>query len=100
MGKRKIEGALTEFHAANVEVNGNFQLDASFMASEDDNMVVSIWPKNTVKTKHGHTNDGQLDQNAKNSGLNFHFEKNHYDQFIQCTPFLAFGKETLTSQMN
>jgi protein disulfide-isomerase len=27
-----------------------------------------------------------LTQNAKNSGLNFHFEKNHYGQFIQCTP--------------
>jgi protein disulfide-isomerase len=31
-----------------------------------------------------------MTQNAKNSGLDFHFEKN-YGQFIQCTPTLAFG---------
>jgi hypothetical protein len=34
-----------------------------------------------------------MTQNAKNSGLDFHFEKSNYGQFIQCTPTLAFGKK-------
>jgi protein disulfide-isomerase len=38
IGKRRIEGRT--FHAANVEIEWkSFQLDASFVASDDDNMV-------------------------------------------------------------
>jgi protein disulfide-isomerase len=40
-----------------------------------------------------------MTQNAKNSGLNFHFEKNHYSQFIQCTPTLAFGKADKSNEL-
>jgi protein disulfide-isomerase len=38
-GKRKNRGALAQFpHAANVEIEWkSFQLDASFVASDDDN---------------------------------------------------------------
>jgi protein disulfide-isomerase len=41
IGKRRIEGALEQFeHKAAVEIEWkSFQLDASFVASEDDDMV-------------------------------------------------------------
>jgi protein disulfide-isomerase len=40
IGKRRIEGALEQFeHKAAVEIWKSFQLDASFVASEDDDMV-------------------------------------------------------------
>jgi protein disulfide-isomerase len=41
--KRRIEGALAQFpHAANVEIEWkSFQLDASFVASDDDGRASS-----------------------------------------------------------
>jgi protein disulfide-isomerase len=51
--------ALAQFpHAANVEIEWkSFQLDASFVASDDDNMVEHL-AKNIVKIKLGTRNDG------------------------------------------
>ena len=77
IGKRRIEVALENFpHKNSVEIEWkSFQLDAGFVASADDNMVVHLankYQKDTVWAQ------GMLDdmtQNAKNSGLDFHFDK-------------------------
>ncbi len=77
IGKRRIEGALANFkHKDSVEIEWkSFQLDVSFKASADDNMVEHLankYGKDAVWAQ------GMLDnmtQNAKNSGLDFHFEK-------------------------
>jgi protein disulfide-isomerase len=55
----KEEGALAQFpHAANVEIEWkSFQLDASFVASDDDNMVEHLAEKYR-KDKKGTRNDG------------------------------------------
>ena len=77
IGKRRIEEALMLFeHKDAVEIEWkSFQLDPSFIASADDNMVEHL------AEKYRKDNDWALEmldnmtQNAKNSGLDFHFEK-------------------------
>ena len=77
IGKRRIEEALSLFeHKDAVAIEWkSFQLDATFKASADDNMV------DHLAEKYGKEKDwaqGMLDnmtQNAKNAGLDFHFEK-------------------------
>ena len=77
IGKRRIEEALRLFeHKKAVAIEWkSFQLDASFVASANDNMVEHL------ANKYGKGTDwaqGMLDnmtQNAKNAGLDFHFEK-------------------------
>ena len=77
IGKRRIEEALSLFeHKDAVAIEWkSFQLDATFKASADDNMV------DHLAKKYGKEKDwaqGMLDnmtQNAKNAGLDFHFEK-------------------------
>jgi protein disulfide-isomerase len=58
IGKR-IEGALEQFeHKAAVEIEWkSFQLDASFVASEDDDMVEHL-QRNTKRQTVGPRNDG------------------------------------------
>lgn len=77
IGKRRIEGALAQFpHAANVEIEWkSFQLDASFVASEDDNMVEHLAEKYRKDKQWAQEMMDSMTQNAKNSGLDFHFEK-------------------------
>jgi protein disulfide-isomerase len=77
IGKRRIEGALAQFpHAANVEIEWkSFQLDASFIASEDDNMVEHLAEKYRKDKEWAQEMMDSMTQNAKNSGLDFHFEK-------------------------
>ena len=77
IGKRRIEEALSLFEHKNaVEIEWkSYQLDPSFVASPDDNMVSHL------ADKYGKGIDwaqGMLDnmtQNAKTAGLDFHFEK-------------------------
>lgn len=77
IGKRRIEGALANFkHNKYVEIEWkSFQLDPSFQASENDDMVKhlankygkdAIWAQGMLE---------DMTQNAKSSGLDFHFEK-------------------------
>jgi protein disulfide-isomerase len=77
IGKRRIEGALAQFpHAANVEIEWkSFQLDASFIASENDNMVEHLASKYGKDKVWAQEMMDSMTQNAKNSGLDFHFEK-------------------------
>jgi len=77
IGKRRIEGALANFeHKNSVEIEWkSFQLDASFEATAGENIVDHLaikygkdkfWAQNMVD---------DMTENAKNSGLDFHFEK-------------------------
>jgi protein disulfide-isomerase len=93
--KRRIEGIAQFPHAANVEIEWkSFQLDASFVASDDDNMV-HLAEKYRKDKNWAQEMMDSMTQNAKNSG--FHFEKLLWP-FIQCTSTLASKKTT--SQMN
>lgn len=77
IGKRRIEGALANFkHNKNVEIEWkSFQLDPSFQASENDDMVEHLANKYGKDTTWAQGMLDDMTQNAKNSGLDFHFEK-------------------------
>jgi protein disulfide-isomerase len=77
IGKRRIEEALTLFeHKDAVEIEWkSFQLDPSFIASEDDNMVEHLAEKYRKDNAWAQEMLDSMTQNAKNSGLDFHFEK-------------------------
>jgi len=77
IGKRRIEGALAQFsHKEAVEIEWkSFQLDASFVASADDNMAEHLAEKYRKDKEWAQEMMDSMTQNAKNSGLDFHFEK-------------------------
>lgn len=77
IGKRRIENALEQFgHKDAIEVEWkSFQLDANFVASPDDNIYDHLaekyrkdkdWAKEMVQS---------MTDNAKNTGLEFNFDK-------------------------
>ena len=77
IGKRRIEEALQLFeHKDAVAIEWkSFQLDASFVASADDNMVEHLAHKYGKGTDWAQGMLDNMTQNAKNAGLDFHFEK-------------------------
>lgn len=77
IGKRRIEGALAKFkHKESVEIEWkSFQLDASFKASPDDNIVGHLAVKYGKDKAWAQNMVDDMTRNAKNSGLDFHFEK-------------------------
>lgn len=77
IGKRRIEGALQNFeHKDAVEIEWkSFQLDPSFIASPEDNMVEHLAEKYRKDAVWAQGMLEDMTQNAKNSGLDFHFEK-------------------------
>ncbi|SHG66289.1 protein disulfide-isomerase [Flavobacterium micromati] len=77
IGKRRIEESLEKFeHKNSVEIEWkSFQLDAGFVASDDDNMVDHLANKYRKDTVWAHGMLDDMTQNAKNSGLDFNFEK-------------------------
>jgi predicted DsbA family dithiol-disulfide isomerase len=77
IGKKRIEGALQNFeHKEAVEIEWkSFQLDAGFVASPEDNMVEHLAEKYRKDTDWAQEMLDNMTQNAKNSGLDFHFEK-------------------------
>ena len=77
IGKRRIEGALAKFdHKDSVEIEWkSFQLDASFKASPDDNIIDHLATKYGKDKAWAKEMTDNMTQNAKNSGLDFHFEK-------------------------
>jgi predicted DsbA family dithiol-disulfide isomerase len=77
IGKRRVEGALAQFeHKDAVEIEWkSFQLDASFVASEDDDMVEHLATKYKKDKQWAQEMMDSMTENAKNSGLDFHFEK-------------------------
>ncbi|MFV8342887.1 DsbA family oxidoreductase [Flavobacterium sp. XS2P39] len=77
IGKRRIEGALQDFeHREAVEIEWkSFQLDPGFIASEEDSMVEHLAEKYRKDADWAQQMLDNMTQNAKNSGLDFHFEK-------------------------
>ena len=77
IGKRRIEGALSQFeHKDRVEIEWkSFQLDANFVASPDDNLTEHLAEKYGKDKAWAIEMMDNMTQNAKNSGLDFHFEK-------------------------
>lgn len=77
IGKRRIEEALANFeHKDKVTIEWkSFQLDASFKASPDDNVVDHLAIKYGKDKVWAQEMVDNMTQNAKNSGLDFHFEK-------------------------
>lgn len=77
IGKRRIEEALSLFeHKDTVEIEWkSFELDASFIASEDDSLVEHLAEKYRKDSDWAQTMLDNMTQNAKSAGLDFHFEK-------------------------
>jgi predicted DsbA family dithiol-disulfide isomerase len=77
IGKRRIEEALQNFEHQNaVEIEWkSFQLDANFVASPEDNMADHLAEKYRKDKEWAQDMLDNMTQNAKNSGLDFHFEK-------------------------
>nr|WP_315190664.1 DsbA family oxidoreductase [uncultured Flavobacterium sp.] len=77
IGKRRIEEALQNFkHKDSVTIEWkSFQLDANFIAAPDDNIIDHLAEKYRKDTDWAQTMIDNMTQNAKNAGLDFHFEK-------------------------
>ena len=77
IGKRRIEEALQNFeHKENVEIEWkSYQLDASFVASPEDNMVEHLEEKYRKDSDWAQNMLDNMTENAKAAGLDFHFEK-------------------------
>lgn len=77
IGKRGIEEALQNFkHKDSVTIEWkSFQLDANFIAAPDDNIIDHLAEKYRKDTDWAQTMIDNMTQNAKNAGLDFHFEK-------------------------
>lgn len=77
IGKRRIEEALSLFeHRDAVEIEWkSFELDASFIASPEDSLVEHLAEKYRKDSDWAQTMLDNMTQNAKSTGLDFHFEK-------------------------
>lgn len=77
IGKRRIEEALDLFeHKDAVEIEWkSYQLDGSFNASPEDNMVEHLAEKYRKDKDWAQNMLDNMTQNAKTVGLDFHFEK-------------------------
>lgn len=77
IGKRRLEKAIAQFgHQDGIEIEWkSFQLDPNFIASEDDNLVDHLAEKYRKDRDWAIESLENMTQNAKNSGLDFHFEK-------------------------
>ncbi|MFE3867355.1 DsbA family protein [Flavobacterium sp. LS2P90] len=77
IGKRRIEEALQKFeHKDAVEIEWkSYQLDASFIASPEDNMLEHLAEKYRKDNDWAQNMLDSMTENAKAAGLDFHFEK-------------------------
>lgn len=77
IGKRRIEGALEKFQFKNnVEIEWkSFELDANFPEISGENIVDHLATKYKKDITWAKEMIENMTQNAKNSGLDFHFEK-------------------------
>ena len=77
IGKRRIEGALAQFkHKDDVEIEWkSFQLDSSFVASENDDMAEHLAEKYRKDVSWAKEMMDSMTQNAKSAGLDFRFDK-------------------------
>lgn len=77
IGKRKIEEALNQFeNKKSVAIEWkSFQLDPSFVATPNENIIDHLAEKYRKDTNWAQTMIENMTENAKRSGLDFHFEK-------------------------
>ncbi|AOW08973.1 DsbA family oxidoreductase [Flavobacterium gilvum] len=77
IGKRKIEEALSHFeNKESVVIEWkSFQLDPNFVATPNENIVDHLAEKYRRDTDWAQSMIDNMTVNAKNSGLDFHFEK-------------------------
>lgn len=77
IGKRKIEEALTQFeNKDSVAIEWkSFQLDPSFLATPNESIVNHLAEKYRKDSDWAQTMIENMTENAKRSGLDFHFEK-------------------------
>jgi predicted DsbA family dithiol-disulfide isomerase len=77
IGKRKIEEALSQFEKKDsVAIEWkSFQLDPSFVATPNENIADHLAEKYRKDTDWAQTMLENMTENAKRSGLDFHFEK-------------------------
>jgi predicted DsbA family dithiol-disulfide isomerase len=77
IGKRKIEKALNQFENKNsVAIEWkSFQLDPSFVATPNESIINHLAEKYRKDTDWAQTMVDNMTENAKRSGLDFHFEK-------------------------
>lgn len=77
IGKRRIENAITQFgHQDAIEIEWkSFQLDANFVASPEDNIYDHLAEKYRKDKDWAIEMVESMTQNAKNSGLDFNFDK-------------------------
>ncbi|WP_426090424.1 DsbA family oxidoreductase [Flavobacterium sp. DSR3-2] len=95
IGKRRIEGALALFeHKDAVEIEWkSFQLDAGFIASPEDNMVEHLAEKYRKDSDWAQNMLDSMTENAKNSGLDFHFEKSILANSLNAHRLLHLAKK-------
>lgn len=77
IGKRKLEEALSQFeNKDSVAIEWkSFQLDPSFTATPNESIIDHLAEKYQKNTDWAKTMVQNMTQNAKASGLDFHFEK-------------------------
>lgn len=77
IGKRKIEGALAQFENKDSVVIEwkSFELDPGFTATPNESIVTHLAEKYGRDTDWAQSMIDNMTENAKNSGLAFHFEK-------------------------
>jgi predicted DsbA family dithiol-disulfide isomerase len=77
IGKRKIEEAISQFDYKNSVVIEwkSFELDPSFVSTPNESIVEHLANKYGRDIDWAHSMLENMTQNAKNNGLNFHFEK-------------------------
>ena len=77
IGKRRMEEALSQFeHKEAVAIEWkSFELDASFIASPEDNVIEHLAEKYGKDIEWAQTMVDNMTENAKTAGLDFHFEK-------------------------
>lgn len=95
IGKRRIEEALNLFeHKDAVEIEWkSYQLDASFIASPDDNMVEHLAEKYRKDNDWAQNMLDNMTQNAKTAGLDFHFEKSILANSLNAHRLLHLAKK-------
>lgn len=77
IGKRRMEEALSQFeHKEAVAIEWkSFELDASFIASPEDNVIEHLAEKYGKDKDWAQSMIDNMTENAKTAGLDFHFEK-------------------------
>jgi protein disulfide-isomerase len=77
IGKRRIENAIAQFgHQDAIEIEWkSFQLDANFVGSPEDNIYDHLAEKYRKDKDWAVEMVENMTHNAKNSGLDFHFDK-------------------------